>query len=60
MEQVRSTERSARDLMRDLRELPSKDALAMRALAASQAASAKQQWQGLERTLYGLAKKGVY
>lgn len=58
--QVASTERAARELARDLRELPSKEALALRAQVAGQAAAAKQQWQGLERTLYGLAKKGVY
>lgn len=55
-----STERVARELARDLRDLPSKEALALRAQVAGQAAAAKQQWQGLERTLYGLAKKGVY
>ena len=60
MAQVQSTERVARELVRDLRELPSKDALALRAAAASQAAGAKQQWQGLESNLYSLAKKGVY
>ena len=58
--QVHSTERQAQDLLLDLRELPSRDALALRTQAAAHAAAARQQRQGLERTLYGLAKKGVY
>ena len=58
--QVHSTERQAQDLILDLRELSSKDALALRAQTAAHAAAARQQRQGLERTLYGLAKKGVY
>ena len=57
---MHSTERSAQDLIMDLRQLPSKDALALRAEMAAQAAAARMQRQGLERTLYGLAKKGVY
>lgn len=57
---VRGTEKAAGFLVRDLRELPSRDALALRAQAASQVAAAAMQRSSLDRTLWNLSKKGVY
>lgn len=57
---VRGTEKAAGALVRNLRELPSRDALALRAQVAAQVASASMQRSGLDRTLWNLSKKGVY
>lgn len=57
---VRSTEKAAGSLVRDLRELPSRDALGLRAQVASQVAAASMQRSSLENTLWKLSKKGVY
>ncbi|KAK9828598.1 hypothetical protein WJX72_000955 [[Myrmecia] bisecta] len=57
--QVASTEKSANNLVRDLRELPSKPALALRAEVATQAAAAKRQRQALDRVVYNLTKQGI-
>mmetsp|Transcript_5081 Transcript_5081/g.14590 ORF Transcript_5081/g.14590 Transcript_5081/m.14590 type:complete len:241 (+) Transcript_5081:616-1338(+) len=57
---VRGTEKSASSLVRDLRELPSRDALALRAQAAAQVATAASQRKSLDSTLWNLSKKGLY
>jgi hypothetical protein len=58
--QVRGSQRAGDRLTADLRELPSREALALRAQAAAKAASARAQAGSLESTLWRLAKKGVY
>jgi ABC-type transporter Mla subunit MlaD len=58
--QVRGSQKASSRLVMDLRRLPSREALALRAQAAASAATAEAQAQGLERTLWRLAKKGVY
>lgn len=58
--QVRGSQKGASRLVMELRPLPSREALALRAQAAAKAATAQAQAQGLERTLWRLAKKGVY
>ena len=58
--QVRGTEKTSEGLVMELRELPSREALALRAQAAGKSAAAHAQASGLERTLWRLAKKGVY
>ncbi len=60
LSQVRSSQKGASRLVMELRPLPSREALALRAQAAAKAATAQAQAQGLERTLWRLAKKGVY
>jgi hypothetical protein len=58
--QVRGSQKAGDRLTADLRELPSREALALRAQAAAKAAAARSQASGLESTLWRLAKKGVY
>ncbi|KAK9837098.1 hypothetical protein WJX81_002663 [Elliptochloris bilobata] len=58
--QVRSTERTGRNLILDLRELPSKQALGLRSEVAMQVAAAKRQAAILDKQVWGLVKKGVY
>jgi hypothetical protein len=58
-EQVASTERSANWLVRDLRLLPSKQALALRGEVAAAAAEARQQRMELDKSIHSLAKKGI-
>lgn len=58
--QVRGSQKAGDRLTADLRELPSREALALRAQAAAKAASARAQASSLESTLWRLAKKGVY
>lgn len=59
IKQVNKTEKNAKGLIRDLRELPSQQALALRAEVAQQKAAAKTQHDNLDRTLYQLVKKGL-
>jgi hypothetical protein len=58
--QVRGSQKAGDRLTADLRGLPSREALALRAQAAAKAASARAQAGSLESTLWRLAKKGVY
>jgi len=56
--QVNKTERGASSLIEDLRELPSTQALKLRAEVAMQLAAAKSQRIALDRQIYNLSKKG--
>lgn len=58
--QVRNSGKAGDRLKADLRELPSREALALRAQTAAKAAAARSQASSLESTLWRLAKKGVY
>jgi hypothetical protein len=57
--QVASCERNAQSLIRDLRELPSRQALALRAEVANRAAEAKSQRRQLEKQIYAITKQGL-
>ncbi len=57
---MRNSQKAGDRLKADLRELPSREALALRAQAAAKSAAARAQASNLESTLWRLAKKGVY
>jgi len=56
--QVGKSEAAAASLIEDLRELPSTQALKLRAEVAMQLAAAKAQSIALDRQVYSLSKKG--
>ncbi|BDA47911.1 RGS1-HXK1-interacting protein 1 [Coccomyxa sp. Obi] len=56
---VKATESAAERLVKTLRELPSKEALALRSEMATKAAAAKQQRAALERQLWAITKRGI-
>lgn len=57
--QIAGIEKSANKVLTDLRHLKKKDALAMRSEVAAQLAAAHQQRRAIEKTLWGLTKKGL-
>lgn len=56
--QARSTERTGQGLLGFLRELPSKQALALRSEVAKEVAAARAQRSALDKQLWSLTKKG--
>lgn len=56
--QVYSAEKKASSLVKDLRDLPSAQALKLRAEVALQLAAAKRQSSALDKQIYNLSKKG--
>lgn len=56
---VKGTETAAERLVKTLRELPSKEALALRSEMATKAAAAKQQRAALDRQLWAIANRGI-
>ncbi|CAL8463106.1 g2640 [Coccomyxa elongata] len=56
---VKATESAAESLVKTLRELPSKEALALRSEMATKAAAARQQRAALERQIWAITKRGI-
>lgn len=56
--QARSTEKSGQSLIGLLRELPSKQALALRSEVAKEVSAARAQRSALDKHLWSLTKKG--
>ncbi|KAK9847556.1 hypothetical protein WJX84_006734 [Apatococcus fuscideae] len=56
---VSKNDAKAQVLLQDLRQLPSAQALALRAQVALSSASAQRQWTALEKDIYSLSKRGL-
>ena len=57
--QVSGIEKSAQKVLYDLRYVSKKDALRLRSEVAAQLYAAQQQRRAIEKTLWGLTKKGI-
>ena len=57
--QLNGIEKSAQKVLADLRYVSKRDALSLRSEIAMQLAAARQQRRAIEKTLWGLTKKGL-